>query len=287
MRIDLHTHSNASDGTQPPADVVDSAARAGLDVVALTDHDTHAGWDDALAAGERLGVRVVPGVEISCLRGGVSVHLLSYGHDPHDTHLGAMLGASRTSRETRARRMVERLGPVTGLSWEDVLGQVHGDATIGRPHIADALVAAGVVADRDEAFGTLLSGRSPYFVPHTAPDPVEAVRRVVAAGGVPVLAHPAASKRGSCITDADVETMAAAGLAGLEVDHRDHSDAERAHLRDVARRLDLLTTGSSDYHGTGKRNRLGENTTDPDVLQALDRALEQRRTASAGRARGA
>ncbi|MGI4894284.1 MAG: PHP domain-containing protein [Janthinobacterium lividum] len=270
MRIDLHTHSTASDGTQLPGEVIASAAQVGLDVVALTDHDTSSGWVEALAVGDRLGVRVVPGVEISCLLRGVSVHLLSYRHDPGDTALGELLAGSRTSRQARARRMVDRLTPVTGLSWEDVLVHVHGDATIGRPHIADALVAAGIVADRDEAFATLLSGRSPYFVPQAAPDPVEAVERVRAAGGVPVIAHPAASKRGSCIDDADIEAMVAAGLAGLEVDHRDHSDTERAHLRDLARALGLLVTGSSDYHGSGKKNRLGENTTDPEVLEALE-----------------
>ncbi|GAB3600659.1 PHP domain-containing protein [Kineococcus gypseus] len=270
MRIDLHTHSTASDGTERPSELVASAAGAGLDVVALTDHDTTSGWAEALAAGERLGVRVVPGMEVSCLVHGVSVHLLSYWHDPADASLVGMLDASRTSRVTRAQRMVERMSADTGLRWEDVLAHVHGGATIGRPHIADALVAAGVVADRDEAFATLLSGRGPYFVPHTAPDPLEAIALVRAAGGVPVLAHPAASKRGSCVGDADVEAMVAVGLAGLEVDHRDHSDAERRHLRDLARSLGLLVTGSSDYHGTGKRNALGEHTTDPDVLREIE-----------------
>jgi 3',5'-nucleoside bisphosphate phosphatase len=270
VRIDLHTHSTASDGTQSPADVIASAAAAGLDVVALTDHDTHAGWPGAATAADRAGLRLVPGVEISCLVRGVSVHLLSYLHDPTDEPLVHMLAASRTSRESRARQMVERLGPDTGLTWEDVLVHVHGTATIGRPHIADALVARGTVKDRDEAFATLLSGRSKYFVPQTAPDPVEAVRRVRAAGGVPVIAHPAASKRGSCIGDTDIEAMVEAGLAGLEVDHRDHSDDERAHLRDLARVLDLFVTGSSDYHGAGKQNRLGENVTAPEVLGRID-----------------
>ncbi|NAZ88202.1 PHP domain-containing protein [Kineococcus indalonis] len=285
MRIDLHTHSTASDGTEPPSGVVGSAARAGLDVVALTDHDTTDGWAEALAAGERLGVRVVPGMEVSCLLRGVSVHLLSYWHDPADPALEAMLDASRTSRRTRARRMVERMTAETGLCWEDVLAHVHGEATIGRPHIADALVAAGVVADRDEAFATLLSGRSPYFVPHTAPDPLRAIALVRAAGGVPVLAHPAASKRGSCVGDADVEAMVGAGLLGVEVDHRDHSEDERRHLRELARSLDLLVTGSSDYHGTGKRNLLGENTTAPEVLQEIE--SRARGAAAAREVRGA
>nr|WP_205709327.1 PHP domain-containing protein [Kineococcus siccus] len=265
----MHTHSDASDGTQPPADVVASAAAAGLDVVALTDHDTSAGWAEAVAAGERLGVRVLPGVEISCLQRGISVHLLSYLHDPAHHALAALLDGSRTSRLTRARSMVERLGVDTGLTWEDVLAQVHGDATVGRPHIADALVAKGLVPDRDEAFATWLSGRSRYFVPHSAPDPLEAVRLVREAGGVPVLAHPAASKRGSCIGDTDIDEMVDAGLLGLEVDHRDHSEDERAHLRDVAAGLGLLVTGSSDYHGAGKKNLIGENLTSPDVLEGV------------------
>ncbi|GAB7190336.1 PHP domain-containing protein [Kineococcus sp. NUM-3379] len=269
MRIDLHAHSSASDGTQPPADVVASAAAEGLDVVALTDHDTTSGWAEATAAGERLGVRVVPGTEISCRADGVSVHLLSYLHDPAAPALAESMLDGRTSRVHRARLMTERLGPETGITWEDVLAQTSEGATIGRPHIADALVAAGIVPDRQTAFETWLSARGRFFVPHTAPDPVEAVALVRAAGGVPVFAHPMASARGSCVSVAVIEAMAEAGLAGLEVEHRDHADSERRTLRDVARRLGLFTTGSSDYHGTGKPNRLGENTTDPEVLERL------------------
>ena len=269
MRIDLHTHSSASDGTQPPADVVASAAQAGLDVVALTDHDTTAGWADALAAGERLGIRVLPGTEISCRAEGTSVHLLSYLHDPDEPALAEALLEGRSSRVHRARLMTERLTPEVGITWDDVLAQVSEGAAVGRPHIADALVAAGVVPDRQTAFETWLSARSRYFVPHTAPDPVLAVRLVRAAGGVPVFAHPLASARGCCVSEDVIEAMTEAGLAGLEVGHRDHADSERRRLEQIARRLDLFTTGSSDYHGTGKPNVLGENTTDPEVLERL------------------
>ncbi|HEX8495733.1 MAG TPA: PHP domain-containing protein [Actinomycetales bacterium] len=269
MRIDLHTHSSVSDGTQPPAEVVRSAADAGLDVVALTDHDTTAGWADALEAGERLGVQVVPGTEISCSTAGISVHLLSYLHDPAAPRLVAELQEARDSRETRARRMVELLSADVDLSWEQVQQQVGVGTTIGRPHIADALVAAGIVRDRSEAFAGLLSSRGRYYVRHYAPEPVDAVRLVVACGGVPVMAHPLARLRGRVVGDEVIEAMADAGLAGLEVDHRDNDEQAREHLRALASRLGLLVTGSSDYHGTGKANPIGENTTDPDVLTEI------------------
>ena len=157
VRIDLHAHSSVSDGTQPPAEVVASAAAAGLDVVALTDHDTTAGWGAASAAAERLGVQLVPGMEVSCSSSGISVHLLSYLHDPGFAGLLDEVELARDSREWRARQIVENLSADVALTWEDVQAQLTEGATIGRPHIADALVARGIVADRDEAFATLRS----------------------------------------------------------------------------------------------------------------------------------
>jgi predicted metal-dependent phosphoesterase TrpH len=271
VRTDLHTHSTVSDGTQSPAQVVAAAHEAGLDVVALTDHDSTAGWAQASDAARRLGVRFVPGMEISCGSDGVSVHLLSYLHDPSDAGLAVEVDAARDSRHHRAERIVELLARDVDVSWADVEEQVAEGATIGRPHIADALVARGVVRDREEAFAGLLSSRGPYYVRHYAPDPVHAVQLVVAAGGVPVMAHPMARRRGRVVADEVIEEMADAGLAGLEVYHRDHDRDEREHLLALARRLDLLVTGSSDYHGAGKPNRLGENTTDDDVLAEIER----------------
>lgn len=270
MRIDLHTHSLASDGTQPSAEVMASAAEAGLDVLALTDHDTTAGWAEAAGTVGRLGIVLVPGIEISCSWRGISVHLLSYLHDPDDPDLLAEIEHARTSREHRAERMVELIGEDYELTWEDVTAQAREGATLGRPHIADALVARGHVGTRDEAFATILASQSGYYVSHYAPDPVDAVRLVRAAGGVPVFAHPLASKRGRTVGDDVIEAMVEAGLAGLEVDHRDHSDEARRHLRQVAASHDLLVTGSSDYHGTGKQNLLGENTTEPAVLDRIE-----------------
>ncbi|MGL5856858.1 MAG: PHP domain-containing protein [Angustibacter sp.] len=269
MRIDLHTHSTCSDGTEPAEQVVAVAARAGLDVIALTDHDTTAGWAAAESAARQHGVQVVPGMELSCEAAGVGVHLLSYLHDPMHPGLAGEAELARGSRDARARRMVELLSRQVPITWADVQAQVSQDATVGRPHIADALVARGLVRDREEAFAGLLSSRGPCYVRYYAVDAVRAVRLVVEAGGVPVLAHPRAEQRGEVVDDGTVEELVDAGLAGLEVWHRDHDDDARRYLTRLADRWGLLSTGSSDYHGSGKPNRLGEHTTDPDVFQEI------------------
>ncbi|WP_122263241.1 PHP domain-containing protein [Ornithinimicrobium cerasi] len=281
--IDLHTHSLCSDGREPPATVVREAARAGVDVMALTDHDVVTGWAEADAAGRELGVCVVPGVEVSCSWRGVSVHLLAYLPDPQDQALRGELEASRASRETRLLRMVDLLAadgyPVSA---EEVLELAGPGATLGRPHIADVLVRNGVFPVRDRAFESVLAADGPYYVSHYAPSPVRATELVLAAGGVPVMAHPFASARGRVVPDGVVEEMADAGLAGLEVDHRDHGPHEREHAARLASRLGLLRTGSSDYHGSGKPNRLAENTTRPQVLEQIIAAGTGHRLLGAG-----
>ena len=271
MLIDLHTHSTASDGTEPSEVVVAQAARAGLDVVALTDHDTYAGWPAAVTAAGELGVDLVRGVEVSCSQRGISVHLLAYLVDPEASGLRHELDRARDSRVTRIDRMVELMAadgiPVT---IEEVRAQAGVGTTMGRPHIADALVASGFVRSRDEAFADVLRNGSRYYVSHYAPDPVRAVELVRAAGGVPVMAHPFANGRGWTVEDSVIERMADAGLAGLEAHHRDHTPAERTHALELAGRLGLFVTGSSDYHGAGKENRLGENTTTIEVLARIE-----------------
>lgn len=269
-RIDLHTHSWFSDGSESPTVVVQEAARTGLDVVALTDHDVVAGWAEADTAGQEAGIVVVPGIEVSCSWQRASVHLLAYLPDPHDPELRAELERVRRSRVTRIERMVELLAadgyPVT---YAEVLGSAGDEATLGRPHVADVLVAHGRYRSREEAFADVLSSSSPYYVTHHAPDPVRAVELVVAAGGAAVLAHPFASGRGLVVGEGVVGQMADAGMVGLEVDHRDHDRGARDRAAALARRLGLLATGSSDYHGSGKPNRLGERTTSPEVLERL------------------
>lgn len=271
MRIDLHTHSVASDGTQDPADVVRSAREAGLDVVALTDHDTTSGWEAAAAAVAETGVALVRGMELSCSHQGISIHLLSYLHDPTHPGLLAEMERSRESRVTRSQRIVERLqADFPEMTYDAVRAQVRDGATVGRPHIADALVGLGVRRNRGEVFRDLLHDGSPYVVSHYAPDPVRAVQLVREAGGVPVMAHPFAAKRGRIVGDEVIEAMAEAGLVGLEVDHRDHDERQRAHAAALTRAWGMVRTGSSDYHGDGKLNRLGERTTTPDVLARIE-----------------
>lgn len=270
MRIDLHTHSSCSDGTETPADLMRSAAAAGVDVVALTDHDTTAGWDEAAAAVASTGVGLVRGTEISTEAGGISVHLLSYLHDPDDPALQAMFERSQRSREGRAQDMVDRIGRDLPLTWDDVLAHAEDGATIGRPHIADALVTRGVVADRAAAFESVLHPRGGYYVRYWAPPTEDAIATVLSAGGVAVMAHARASTRGRIVSSDTVRGLAAAGLAGLEVDHPDHTARDRELLRELAAELGLLVTGSSDYHGAGKPNRLADDVTAPTVLAQIE-----------------
>lgn len=261
-----------SDGTEAPAQVMRAAAAAGLDVVGLTDHDTFAGWDEAQGEAAAAGLRLVPGAEISSKHRGVSVHLLAYWPRADDPELLAMMALTREARVERAKEIVRRVAVDYSISWDDVASRSDSGRTVGRPHIADALVAAGHVRDRDAAFLEVLSDDSPYYVPHYAPDVLDAIRAVRAAGGVAAFAHPGAEARGRVVPTSVIESMARAGLVGIEVEHRDHSEGQRERLARIAERLGLVPLGASDYHGAGKKNRLGENLTVPEALVALEAA---------------
>lgn len=271
MAFDLHTHSDLSDGTTSPAEVVSEAARAGLQGVALTDHDTTAGWDAAEEAAAEHQIALVRGMELSTVSSsGIAVHVLSYLHDPTDTALLAEIAKSRDARYTRAKRMTQLLSEDFPITWDLVKQHTTVESTIGRPHLADALVEAGVVPNRSAAFDSILRAGSKYYVPHYAPDPVLGVELIRAAGGVPIFAHPKAKVRGRVVEDQLFYDMVDAGLAGVEVYHRDNSDSGRAWLLDFARNHDLLVTGSSDYHGAGKSNRIGENVTPRATVEAIE-----------------
>lgn len=266
--IDLHAHSSASDGTESPAGLVREAKRAGLGAVAITDHDTTAGWAAASEAAHEEGIVLIPGVEFSAQHIYASVHVLGYLLDEASPSFQDERERIRQERLSRARLMVERIGADYPLTWQHVLEHSDPGATIGRPHIADALVTLGVVPSRSAAFESVLHWRGGYYQPHTAPPPVDAVRIIRAAGGVPVIAHPAA--RGRAVMERDVLAgLVDAGLAGLEVFHRDNPEGDRDWLMERAAEFDLIVTGSSDWHGSGKPNRFGENTTAPAALAAI------------------
>ncbi|MFH8723975.1 PHP domain-containing protein [Streptomyces termitum] len=271
MRIDLHTHSTASDGTDTPAELVRGAAAAGLDVVALTDHDTTRGHAEAIAAAPE-GLTVVTGAELSCRLDGTGVHLLAYLFDPEEPALLAERELVRDDRVPRARAIIGRLRDLgVPVTWEQV-ARIAGDGSVGRPHIAEALVELGVVPDVSGAFTPewIADGGRAHVDKHEL-DPADAIRLVKAAGGVAVLAHPAAVKRGRVIPEAALARLAEAGLDGIEVDHMDHDEPTRARLRGLAKELGLLATGSSDYHGSRKTCRLGEYTTDPEIYGEITR----------------
>lgn len=270
-RIDLHAHSTASDGTLSPAELVRAAADAGLDVVAITDHDTTGGWDAAVRALPP-GLSLVRGAEISCRWYGaepaIPLHLLAYLFDPDEPALAAELARIRAAREVRAERIVELLqADGVEVSWPEILAGA-GGGVVGRPHIAQALIRAGLVTSTTEAFGPRWLGER-YRLPKEDIDVFRAVALVRAAGGVPVFAHPKASRRGRIVPDELIVDLAAAGLAGLEADHEDHSPVERAHVYRLAAELGLLVTGSSDFHGTHKTVHLGAFTTDPAAYEAI------------------
>jgi len=274
MRIDLHTHSTASDGTDSPAELVAAAARAGLDAVAITDHDTTAGWAAATAALPP-GLRLVRGAELSCVspdgRGGqCTVHLLAYLFDPDAEAVVRMHARSRDERRARLRRIGERMaGDGLPVDAETLLAELPAEVTVGRPHLAMALVRAGVVSTVDEAFARFLNDRGRYYIPSSRTPVQDAIAMVAAAGGVSVLAHTFAPRRGPTVTAEIIAELAATGLDGIEIDHPDHDADDRARLRGLACDLELLVTGSSDYHGTNKTIPIGAETTGEDAFAAL------------------
>ena len=286
MRIDLHTHSDRSDGTESPAALVRRAHDEGIDVLGLTDHDTTEGWDEAAQEAARTGVTLVRGIEVSCTFAGSGVHLLAYLPDPTHPALAAELQRVLDGRNSRLPATLERLRALgIEIDVHDVRAVAGETAAMGRPHVADALVALGVVADRNEAFDRYLGPQGPGYVHRYAADLETMIGTVADAGGVSVLAHPWASRHDhSALDERGIRLLRDTGLSGVEVDHEDHDESTRAELRALAERLDLVVTGASDHHGTGKvAHDLGCNTT---AAGQLDRLLElaTKAAAASGRA---
>jgi 3',5'-nucleoside bisphosphate phosphatase len=280
--IDLHTHTNCSDGTDSPRELVNKAIVQGLEILGITDHDTTSGWQEATDS-LRGSLKLVLGSEISCLTtDGISVHMLGLLFDPNHVEMQQVLEETRDGRLPRMRKMIEKMrAEGMDISIEDVKNAMPIGATMGRPHLADALVEKKIVKSRDEAFVDLLHNESRFYVSHAAPTPVEAISLIKRAGGVAVIAHPFASLRGQVLKAENFADLVAAGLNGIEVDHRDQNPDERGMLRTIAQELDLVVTGSSDYHGTGKLNSLAENHTHREQWEKLEALANARRVVSA------
>ena len=280
--IDLHTHTNFSDGTDSLTQLINKALAAGISVLGLTDHDSISGWQEAITA-LRPGISLVPGSEISCQTSdGISVHILGLLFDSENLELMGTMQATRENRHGRMAKIITRLNEAgIDISMQDVLDQLAEGATLGRPHLADALVKKGVVASRDEAFTQMLHNKSKYYVSHYSPLPEAAIKMIKAAGGVSVIAHPMASHRGRTISLETFGSLIDAGLDGVEVDHRDHSPDEKTQLIELAKQNNLVMTGASDYHGNGKLNQLGEYVTMPEQWERLEARAMYRRVIEA------
>ena len=276
--IDLHTHTNNSDGTDTPHALVNKALSAGITVLGITDHDTTSGWQDAITA-RRANLALVLGAEISCLtEDDVAVHMLGLLFDGENAAMQTMLEESRDSRLPRMRKMTELLtADGIEISLEEVFAAMPEGATLGRPHLADALIAKKIVASRNEAFTELLHNNSKFYISHYSPTPEAAIKLIKQAGGVAVIAHPLASLRGRTVSIDSFKSMVEAGLDGIEISHRDQSEEERELLREVVAQYGIIATGSSDYHGNGKLNELAEFTTKPEDFEALEARADARR----------
>jgi predicted metal-dependent phosphoesterase TrpH len=260
---------------------VKKAASSGITVLGVTDHDSTSGWAEATAALHG-NLKLALGAEVSCLtEDNVSVHMLGLLFDGENVPLQQLLADCRDTRIPRMKKMIENLqGAGYEITLEDVAAATPQGATLGRPHLADALVAKKIIKSRDEAFTDLLHNESPFYVSHFAPTPEDSIRAIRAAGGVAVIAHPFASRRGQTLSPETFTSLVGAGLNGIEVFHRDQSEDERSQLIEIARALDLVITGASDYHGTGKLNQLGENTTAAAEWERLESMADQRRVVS-------
>lgn len=279
--IDLHTHTNISDGTDSPAALIQKALTEKISVLAITDHDSTAGINEAIVTllGSTSNMKLVPGAEISCqTENGTSVHILGLLFDLANTELQTVMANTRENRIGRMEKILARLrGAGIQIEMSDVLEQLADGATLGRPHLADALVKKGYFNSRDEVFSQILHNRSKYYVSHYSPKPHEAIALIKQAGGVAVIAHPLADRRGQVIDELDFQQLVSAGLDGIEVFHRDNNQSEQEQLIDFARKNQLAVTGSSDYHGNGKLNKLAEFVTAPEEWEKLEARANARR----------
>jgi predicted metal-dependent phosphoesterase TrpH len=286
--IDLHTHSTVSDGSEPPGRVVELAAEAGCSALALTDHDSLAGLAEAGRAAAKLGVRLVPGCEVSCRKPSPpsgapriegSVHVLVYFVEPGEGPLQEELVKLRGDRAIRNKELAARLVELgTGVTYEEVLAEAQDEGGIGRPHFARALVKAGAAEDIDDAFDRWLADGRPAYVPKARLDPPDVARLAHESGGVAVLAHPLSTGLGPQHLERLIAELAEGGLDGMEAVYASYTPDQRSVLRRMAARLGLVATGGSDFHGSFKRGlHVGTGRGDLNVPDEALAALEARR----------
>lgn len=265
---DIHTHSSFSDGTTSVNEIAQEISRLGLRGFSLTDHDTIVGWDNAREAAESFKVDFLPGIEITTKFDGLSRHLLAYGIDANHVEIFKALDEVRASRETRIDRMVENLSVDFSFTLENIL-KGSDTVSLGRPHLADALIEAGYFANRSEAFDAVLHPDSPYYTTTTVLHTLDAIRLVRAAGGVPVIAHPAATRQDAPLPVESLQQFVEAGLWGIELDHPENRTEWLPGLEAAANEFNLVVTGASDFHGSGKSNRLGDRFSDVSVVERI------------------
>ena len=276
-RIDLHSHTTASDGSLTPEELVRLAKQQGVATLAVTDHDTVSGLPQAIAEGERAGVEIIPGIEISCLYGTTELHILGYFINPDDPHLAPALITHQASRDERNPRIVERLRELgCELTYADIKVAA-GNATVGRPHIAQALVRMGYVTSVSEAFDRYLADSAPAYIPRLLPSPGEAIGLIRKIGGIPVLAHPVYTSRTKEPFEQVCETLKGLGLLGIEAIYSSHNRQQTDRYCSISKNQGLLVTGGSDFHGETKPNLLvgtgyGNLSVPSDLLEPM-RAL--------------
>ncbi|MDD6460867.1 MAG: PHP domain-containing protein [Bifidobacteriaceae bacterium] len=270
---DLHCHTRFSDGTKTPEEFIRDAVDLGLHGVAITDHDTWNGWERATVAARKAGMPLIRGTEITAHVDHTSVHMLAYLYDPENAEITRMFAETRAARLARVQEMVRRISrDYPQVTWESVSAQVRegSQTTVGRPHIADALVAAGICSSRSQAFATIIKSTSKYYIPVPSPTPLQVTNAVKHAGGAVVVAHAGDRARNRhLLSDDRIVELIEAGLDGIEVWHRGNEPDQRQRLAGFARRYGLLMTGGSDWHGAGKPNLLGENLTPDETVQKL------------------
>lgn len=278
MRIDLHTHTTASDGLLAPEQLVDLASNAGVQVLAVCDHDSTDGVDAALAAGARLGIEVIPAVEINTDVDQGEVHILGYYIDHREAWLQEFLRRLRDGRLRRAERMVQKLNAL-GIRIDFARVRTLAQGAVGRPHVAWAMVEAGAVKNVEEAFERYIGRNGPAYVERMKVTPEDAVQVILRAGGIPVLAHP-----GWGVQDSMIASLVGAGLEGIEVYYPEHTPAMQTHYLALARQHNLLTTGGTDFHGNNLATKapIGGQYMPSDVVEKMKERYTQKRKLAAG-----